>query len=113
MSVRTEEASRIRALLPYDLPKWGQSSLEHAERITEILAAEAVAVSALSLNRDTPEWVKFWDESEKLRKEITKQDGKKVSNSHFGGALAGLRFGRRVREAAQHENEQRVPTVEA
>jgi hypothetical protein len=78
VSVRTEEASRIRALLPYDLPKWGQSSLEHAERITEILAAEAVAVSALSLNRDTPEWVKFWDESEKLRKEITKQDGKKV-----------------------------------
>ena len=35
------------------------------------------------------------------------------SNSHFGGVLAGLRFGRRVREAAQHENEQRVPTVEA
>jgi hypothetical protein len=35
------------------------------------------------------------------------------SNSHFGGALPGLRFGRRVREAAQHENEQRVPTVEA
>ena len=35
------------------------------------------------------------------------------SNSHFGRALAGLRFGRRVREAAQHENEQRVPTVEA
>jgi glyceraldehyde 3-phosphate dehydrogenase len=36
-----------------------------------------------------------------------------VSNSHFGGALPGLGFGRRVREAAQHENEQRVPTVEA
>src|ERR671914_2717213 len=36
-----------------------------------------------------------------------------ISNSHFGRALAGLRFGRRVREAAQHENEQRVPTVEA
>ena len=35
------------------------------------------------------------------------------SNSHFGGALSGLRFERRVREAAQHENEQRVPTVEA
>jgi membrane associated rhomboid family serine protease len=36
-----------------------------------------------------------------------------ASNSHFGGALAGLGSGRRVREAAQHENEQRVPTVEA
>jgi REP element-mobilizing transposase RayT len=36
-----------------------------------------------------------------------------VSNSHFGGILPGLRFGRRVRETAQHENEQRVPTIEA
>jgi integrase len=35
------------------------------------------------------------------------------SNSHFGRVLPGLRFGRRVREAAQHENEQCVPTVEA
>jgi predicted metal-dependent HD superfamily phosphohydrolase len=35
------------------------------------------------------------------------------SNSHFGRVLAGFRFGRRVREAAQHENEQRVPTIEA
>jgi hypothetical protein len=37
--------------------------------------------------------------------------GATTSNSHFSGALAGLGFGRRVREAAQHENEQRVPTV--
>jgi hypothetical protein len=42
-----------------------------------------------------------------------REDHVRRSNSHFGGALPGLGFRRRVREAAQHENEQRVPTVEA
>jgi hypothetical protein len=47
------------------------------------------------------------------RKPNVKEPSDEASNSHFGGILPGLRFGRRVRETAQHENEQRVPTVEA
>jgi len=76
--IKTEEADRIRAVLPHDFPKWGQCKIEHAKIVTEILATEAVAVSALSLNRDTPQWEKFWEESERLCNAITNQDRKKV-----------------------------------
>lgn len=78
VAIKTEDVNRIRALIPADLPKWGKCNYHQTMLITEILANETIAVSALCLNCNTPEWETFWDESEKLRVAITKQDKKKV-----------------------------------
>lgn len=102
VAIKTEHVNRIRALIPSGFPKWGKCDHQQAVLITELLVNEAVAVSALCLNCDTPEWETFWVESEKLRVEITKQDRGKVGFVKASNLVRYYLFGWAVAVATAH-----------
>lgn len=55
------------------LPKWGSCQLEHAEHVVDYLASQAVAVSVVSVNRSTPQWLQFEQDANLLQSAIVKQ----------------------------------------
>lgn len=63
-----EARSEVRGL-----PKWGQCRSEHAEHVVDYLASQAVAVSVVSVNRSTPQWLRFEQEAKVLQGAIVKQ----------------------------------------
>jgi hypothetical protein len=55
------------------LPKWGRCQFEHAEHVVDYLASQAVAVSVVSVNRSTPQWLQFEQDAIVLQSAIVKQ----------------------------------------
>lgn len=102
VAIKTECVSRIRALIPSDFPKWGKCDHKQAKLITDLLVNEVVAVSALCLDCDTPEWESFWGESEKLRVEITRQDKGKAGFVKASNVARFYLFGWAVAVATAH-----------
>lgn len=82
--------------------KWAQTDFTGADAIVDVLIEHAVAVGAFTVNKSTPAWDKFWDDSLRIENLIRSQDGKKagfvrapnVLRFHLMGEAATIAFGR-------------------
>lgn len=105
----------VRASLPQDSGKWSGTDLSRATRMVDLMIAHAVAVGALSVNKQTPAWQKYWDDSLALETLIRAQDGRaagflrapNVLRFHLMGGSAAVAFGH-----ANHRTQHRPRIVD-
>jgi len=74
IAVETQRVPTVRSLIVENPLKWRDSTSRDAEAVAELLIHEAAAVSAVTVQKDTEAWRKFWLDSRPLQKAIVAQD---------------------------------------
>ena len=98
----TSTLDDVRMSLPLNVGKWGQTDFAGASAMVDVMVQHSLAVGALSVNKRTPAWEKFWDDSLRIENLIRSQDHKAAGfvraanflKFHLMGGAANIAFGR-------------------
>lgn len=74
VAIETNRADELRTKLPANLPKWQTCQVEDAETAIRLVISNAAAIAAVSIDRDAPAWLQFWEDAKRLQAAIVAQD---------------------------------------
>ena len=73
VAIETERVADLRAKLPSTLSKWRDHRPDEAEFVVNFLIQDATALAALTIDKNTPAWPQFWEETMRLHADIVAQ----------------------------------------
>lgn len=97
IAIATQDVSAVRSRVAGRFPKWKDATLTDAEAVVDAMIADAAAVAAVTVYKDTDAWRQFWADAPPLHDAIVAQDQRgagfvKPANATtfwlFGGAFA-------------------------
>lgn len=101
VAVDPAQADSIRSTLA-ELPKWAKSTLQDVQVVVGLLERYGLGMAALSWDRGTEAWGKFWKDAKWVCEVITKQDRKRVSFAKPSTIARYVLFGSAITVATSH-----------
>lgn len=92
----------IRKKIPVDFPKWRNASNADVEFMVDILLKEAMASSAISIDKRTVQWQNFWQDADDAHSKTASLSGGSISFIKAANQIKYLLFTQSTALAVAH-----------